>query len=94
MDPCERAILVHGVRHPRQRRKIGIIPEPQLDERRDLGRVMELGLLGENDAPATFRFGAAHLCGGRWIAIAAAIAMRDLVEPVLGGDRPDANGLE
>ena len=55
---------------------------------------MDLHLLGEDHAPAALGLHPAHLGGSRRVAVAATIAMRHLVEAVLGGDGPDPDRLE
>ncbi|MPL80185.1 hypothetical protein SDC9_26081 [bioreactor metagenome] len=94
LDARERAARLHRVRHPVQRRNIGIVPQPQLDEGGDFRGVVHLGLLGEDHTPAALGLDPAHRCGGRGVAIAAAIAMRNLIEAVLRGQGPDLRGLE
>ena len=90
----QRAIGMNGVRHLDEARHVVLIPDAQFDERRDLGCVVDFHLLGEDDAPAAFRFHPPHLGRRRWIAIAATIAMRHLIEAVLGRHRPDFDRLE
>ena len=55
---------------------------------------MDFHLFGEDDAPAAFRLHPTQLGGGGRVAVAAAIAVRHLVEAVLGGDGADPDRLE
>ena len=90
----QRAIGMNGVRHLDEARHVVLIPDAQFDERRDLGCVVDFHLLGKDDAPAAFRFHPPHFGRSGRIAIASTVAMRHLVEAVLGGDRPDPHRLE
>ena len=92
--PCQRAMAFHRLRHAPQGRNVGIVPKPQLDEGRDFGSMVHLGLLGEDDTPAAFRLHPPHRRDGRGVAIAAAIAMRHLIETVLRCQRADPDLLE
>ena len=94
LDTGQRAMRAHRGSHFRERRDILVFPQPQLDERRDFRGVVHLGLFGKDDAPAAFRFRAPHLGRCRRVAIATAIAMRNLIETVLRGDRADLHRLE
>ncbi len=94
LDAGERAVGLHRLGHAGDRGDILILPQPELDERRDFRGMVHLGLLGEDHPPAALGLDAAHRRRRRRIAIAAAVAMGHLVEPVLGRQRADADGLE
>ena len=93
-NPRQGILGMDRVAHLGQRRDVAIIPQPQFDEGRDLRRVMDLGLFGAQDSPATSRLVAAHPGHGRGVAITLAVAMRHLIEAVLRGDGTDLYGLE
>ena len=71
-----------------------VLPQVLFDEGGDLGGGVDFGLFGEDHAPAALGLGAAHLDHGRGVAVAAAVAMRHLVEAVLRGLGADLHRLE
>ena len=94
LDPRERPEFVDPVRHPRKHRDVAVVPEPQLDERGDVRRMVKLDLLGAHHRPAALRLHSAHPGERGRVAVAHAVAVRDLVEAVLRGHRTDVDRLE
>ena len=94
LDTSERSAFMDLVHHARQSRDIAVIPKAQLDERRDLGTVVKLHLLGADDRPTSFGLHAAHMRQRRRVAIPHAIAMRHLIKPVPSCHRTDLHRLE
>ncbi len=56
--------------------------------------MVHLGLFGEDHPPAALGLGGPHLGRRRRIAVATAVAMRHLIEAVLGRVRADLHRLE
>ena len=94
LDPGQRAVLVHLLDQPLVHRDVGVVPEPALDVPGDVGRVVELDLLGAHDRPAALGLDAAHLGVGARVQVAHAVAVRHLEEAVAGRHRPDRHRLE
>ena len=94
LDRRQRAVLVHRLAHQRVVRDVVVVPQPRLDERRHVAGGMDLALLGRDHRPAALRLHPAHGGMGVGMRMPHAVAMRHLEEPVLGGDRPDADRLE
>src|SRR5262249_46176758 len=94
LDPGQRPAVVNGGRNLRQSWKVAVIPDAQLDERRDVGGRVDLHLLGTHDGPATLRLDPPHGGLGPGIAVSHPRTVGDLEEPVLGGDRPDLHRFE
>ena len=94
LDAGQRAVLVNPVGGHRERWDVDVVPDPLLDERRDLRAVVDLGLLGAHHRPTAFGFRRPHLGVRRHVAIAHAAALGDLEEAVLGDDRADRDGFE
>ena len=94
LDSRERPEFVNPVRHARQHRDIAVVPQPQLDERGDVRGMVKLDLLGAHHRPAALRLHPAHPRERGGIAVAHAVAVRDLVEAVLRGHRADGDRLE
>ena len=86
--------FVDCIRHFSQDRQIVVIPQTQLDIRRDLRSMVHFILLGEDDAPAALSLDAAHSGRSRGVAIAATVAMWHLVKSVPGGYRSNLHGFE
>ena len=53
LQPCERTVLVRGIRHQAQRAHVVLVPESSRDERRLVGVGGERGVLGADRGPAT-----------------------------------------
>ena len=85
---------MHLLTEPRVHRDVPVVPEPALDERGDLGRGVDLDLLRADHRPAALGLDAAHVRVRRGIAVAHAVAVRHLEEPVAGGDGADLHRLE
>ena len=94
LDTRQSAVGFHRLGHTGQGGEVAVIPEALFDEGSDLGCGVNLGLFGEDHAPAALGLGAAHLDHGGGIAVAAAVAMRDLVKAVLGQLWPDLHRRE
>ena len=94
LDPRERAVLVHLLDEPLVRRQVGVVPEPSLDEAADVGRGMDLDLLGADDGPASLRLDAAHPRVRRRVAVTHPVAVGNLEEAVARGDGAELHGLE
>ena len=94
LDPCERTVPVHLVREPGVGRDIRVVPDPSLDVRRDVCRVVDLDLFRAHDRPASLGFHAAHDRVGGRVAVTHAVAVGNLEEPVPGSDRADGDRLE
>ena len=90
----ERVMGVDCIGNPRQHRHVLLIPIAQLDERGDVARRMDFHLLGAHHAPAAFGLYRPHGGQRRGVAVAHPVAVRHLVEAVLGPDRPDLNWLK
>ena len=94
LEPGQRAVRVNRFGHAGEDRDVPLVPQPQLDEGRDVGAVVDLALLGADHAPAAFGLDAAQDGHGGWVAVAHAVAMRHLVEAVGRRHRPDLHRLE
>ena len=94
LDRCERTVRVHLLAHQRQRGNVAIVPEPRFDVRREVAGRMNLALFGAYDGPAALGFRSAHRCVCFRHGVTHAVAVRDLEEAVLRGDRTDTDGLE
>ena len=94
LDTCERPEFVNPVRHARKHRDVAVVPQPQLDERGDVRGMVKLYLLGAHNRPATLRLHPPHPRERGRVAVAHAVAVRDLVEAVLRGHRADGDRLE
>ena len=93
-DTGQRAALVNHVGDPGQPGQILLVPDPQFDERPDIGRGVDLNLFGADHSPTSFGLHPAHvgLAGG--IPVAHAVAVRYLVEAVTCRHRADLYRLE
>src|ERR1022692_4965107 len=94
LDGRERTVLVDGLSHERQRRYVLVIPQSPLDIRRDIAGRMNFDLFGAHHRPTAFGLDATHggvTAGPR---ISHAIAMRHLIEAVLGDHGTDLDRLE
>src|SRR6056297_867364 len=87
-------MLFHLVGHLTQLGNILVLPQAQFNERGDFRTVVHLALFGKDHAPATFGLDTPHFRRGGWIAIPTTVAVRHLVEPVLGGKRADFHLFE
>ena len=94
LDASQAAPGVDGIGDPGQGREVLIVPDPQLDERRDVRGGVDLDLLGADHRPATLGLDLAHGRLGARVAVAHAIAVGHLVEAVLGRERPDLDRFE
>ena len=94
LNSSQGTMFLHFVGHLVQHRNIFVLPQPQLNERRNFRCMVHLTLLRENNTPTTFGLWPAHGGGGRWIAVTAPIAMRDLIEPIFGRHWTDLHRLE
>ncbi len=90
----ERAVRVDALDEAGVHRDVAVVPEHALDERRDVGGVVELDLLRADDGPAALRLDAAHLRVRGRVAVAHAVAVRHLEEAVPGRHRPEPHRLE
>ena len=71
-----------------------VVPQPQLDERADVGRRVNLDLFGADHRPAALGLDLPHEGLARRIAVAHAVAVRNLEEPIARGHRPDLDWFE
>ena len=94
LDAGERAVRVHLLDEARVRGNVGVVPQAALDEAADVGRGVDLDLLGAHDRPAALGLDAAHHRVGGRVAVAHAVAVRHLEEAVARGHRPEPDGLE
>ena len=85
LDAGKRAVGFHRLGHAGEGGDVLVLPQVLFDEGGDFGGGVDLGLFGEDHAPAALGLGAAHFDHGGGVAVAAAVAMRDLVEAVLRG---------
>ncbi len=94
LNARQRAVGFDPVGHPGDHRDVGVVPEAQLNKWRNFGRMVHLALFGKDDAPAAFGLDPAHFRRRGRVAIAAAVAVRHLIEAVLRRHRTDVEGLE
>ena len=94
LQPGQRAHRFNGVGDARQHRHVLIVPDAQFDERRNVAGWMNLDLLGAHHAPAALRLDRPHGGECRGIPVSHAVAMRHLIESVLGRNRADPHRLE
>ena len=94
LDPRERAVRVHVLDEAFVRGDVVVVPEPAFDIAADVGAGVDLHLLGADDSPSSLRLDAAHHGMRRRIAVAHAVAVRHLEEPVARGHGPELDGLE
>ena len=92
--PASAPCLLHLFHQPFVCRDVGVVPDPPLDVRGDVGRMVDLDLLRAHDGPAAFSLDAAHDGVRRRVLVAHAVAVGNLEEPVASRDRPDLHGLE
>ena len=91
-DAGQGAALVDLLRDAGQRGQVLVVPQPQLDERADVGCRVDLDLLGADHGPAALGLDPAHVGLAGRIAVSHAVAVRHLVEAVACGDRADLTG--
>ena len=77
-----------------QRRHVLVVPQPQLDERADVGGRVDLDLFGADHGPAALGLDLPHVRLAGRVAVPHAVAVRHLEEPVACGDRPDLDRFE
>ena len=94
LDSRERTTLVNLLGDARDRGHVLVVPEAELDERSDIGRRMNLDLLGADHGPPALGLRPPHRRLARRIAVSHAVAVRHLEEPVAGGDRSDPDRFE
>ena len=94
LDPGQRPMRVHLLDQPRVGRDVGVVPDPSLDEAPDVGRMVELDLLGADDRPAALGLDPAHHRVGGRVAVPHPVAVRHLEEPVARRHRADPDRLE
>jgi hypothetical protein len=94
LDPGQGTVRFHPLGHCSVSGDILIFPEPQFDERSDFRGVVYFGLLGEDDAPSALGLDAPHLGCRGGVAVSAAVAMRHLIEAILGLERSNGHRLE
>ena len=94
LDARQRPVRLHRLGHTRKRGDVAVVPEMLFDEGGDFRTGVDLGLFGEDHAPAALGLGTAHLDHGRGVAISAAIAVRHLVEAILRHLRADLHRRE
>ena len=94
LDAGQRAVRVHLLDQALVRRDVVVVPEAPLDEPADVRAGMDLHLLRADDRPAALGLDAAHHRVGRRVAVAHAVAVRHLEEPVARRHRTEGDRLE
>ena len=85
---------VHGLHHSDKSGQIAVVPKPTLGIGREVARRVDFHFLRRHNGPAALRLDAPHGGQGLRIKVAHAVAVRNLVETVLGHYGPDGNGLK
>ena len=94
LDPGERAMGMDRLVHAGEDRDIAVVPEPALDQGRQVAGRMDVGLLCADHSPAALGLHRAHGDHRTRKDDAHAVAVRHLEEAVLGDDRADADRVE
>jgi hypothetical protein len=94
LDAGQAAVGVNRLGHARQVGDVAIVPQARLGKGRDVGRVVNVALLGADDAPAALGLDAPHMGHAGREDPAHAVAVGHLVEPVGRPDGPDLDWFE
>ena len=90
----ERAVLVHGLHPAAQLLRVLVVPEPAFAVRGGAGAWMDAALLRADDGPSAFGLHAPMRDIAVVLAIAHRVAVRHLIEAVLGDLRADLDRRE
>ena len=94
LDRGERAVVVHGLGHQRQRGHVAVVPQSGFGKGQDVAGRMDVAFLRRDDGPAALGLDAAHGRLGARHDMAHAGAVRHLIEAVSGRLRADLHRLE
>ncbi len=93
-DARQRAFGMDHLGHQRVRANVALVPEGRHGKGRVLARRMDRAVFGVDHAPAALGLHAAQMGQGARAQVAAAGAVRHLIEAVLGRHRPDLDRFE